>query len=164
MLNRPSGDRCSSDLPASASSTGSGASATAWAASRVKLPRNTDSRLSTRAWAGSSRSHDDSNTARMLRWRGGRLRSEAVRKSSERSISSAISCGDSTWSHAAASSTPSGIPSTRRQMRATARRVAASSAKPGRTRRALCTNSATAPYSSRAVVSPSGGKLSPWIS
>jgi hypothetical protein len=60
------------------------------------------------------------------------------------SISSAISAQESTDTHEAASSMPSGMPSTSRQMRRTCERPASSRAKPGTTWAARSTKRCTA--------------------
>ena len=62
-----------------------------------------------------------------------------------RSISSAISAQESIDTHEAASSMPSGMPSTSRQMRSACRRSSSSRAKPGLACVARSTNSRSAP-------------------
>jgi hypothetical protein len=103
--------------PASASSD---APATASAAWRVKPPAKSASAGRIARSSSSSRRQECSKAARRLRWRDGTSRAGVARKSRLRSISAAISSQLNMRTQAAASSMPSGMPSTVWQMRTTA--------------------------------------------
>ena len=100
-------------------STGMLAAATSAAASRRKPPRNTDSFLNTSCSLGVRRLQEWSNTARKLRCRSLTFRKGLSRKSRLPSISRVISATGISFTQAAASSMPSGIPSISSQMRST---------------------------------------------
>ena len=116
----------SSDLSASAPSTGSEAPATSRAASTEKPPRKTDRR------ASASRSTAQPppgmvEHASMLAWRAGWRGSAARSSSMPWRSSAAIAAHDSIRVHAAASSSASGRPSTWRQIVDDRRRLGAGS-------------------------------------
>lgn len=139
----PGRQRPSSDLSTRAARLGSLASAICSAAARRNGPRNTDSRSSTCRSVSSSNCHECSKAARRFRWRSGPSRLVLARKSRLRVISAAISPTGRTRTHGAASSGPTGMPSTNRVISPTGARVAESRAKSAFARRAGCTNSCT---------------------
>ena len=106
------------------------ADTTASAAPRSNPPANTDNRRSARRSGSSSRSYDQSTSDRSARCRAGAVRGPDVSRPSRSSRRRSMSATDMVRTLAAASSTASGIPSSRAQIDATAGPDDASSAKP----------------------------------
>ena len=116
---RSGATRRSKDLSIRADRVDADVPATCTAASSRNPPRKTDSRINASRSTSESKRQECSNVARMLRCRAGTLRREVVKMLRLLSSSWAMASQECTDTQAAASSTPSGIPSTNWQIRAT---------------------------------------------
>ena len=143
----------------STSSRGTASSlTTASAASSAKEPAKTESRGRTARSGSVSRSKLQSIAARSVRCLGSAVRLPPVSRRNRSSRRAAIWAGGRERTRAAASSTASGIPSSRRQICATAAPFAVVSSNAGATARARSTNRRTASHS--AIAARSGGPAS----
>ena len=131
--------------------TGSSRSHTSPAASRVAPPTNTDSRRNAARSSGLSRSWLHAKAARSVRCRWGTSRAVLIRMLSRWRSRKVSSPGVKSLRRAAASSNPSGSPSSRAQISASAARLSGVTVNSGSNRRTHCTSISTA----GAVVGPS---------
>ena len=131
--------------------------ASAW--STAKPPANTDSRSRSRCSGSRNRSLLQPIAACSVRWRSGASRDPEPGRSSLRPSRSAMSRAGRSAIREAAISMPSGSPSRRRQISATASTSSATSLYPGRTRAARSTKRRIASFASASsTAAPAPGR------